>query len=256
MTDPSSSENNAKGPEGRSTSPWEAPHSSGQPRQPEQPGQPGQPRQPQPSASQRPSADRPNRPGAPQKGSRGAATSAADSPRKTLGKGKAAQGQATTTSSGKPGKQQDWGLFRAVVALYGLVIIAYGVWQIFAGTASLPGESTGSSATVAASYGALAAVLCGVGAAFVAIAVKFKWANVLWFVCLMIFLGGVGRIFSWAIFGLPHPLMIVLMVLDLVIPPCLLVWHAWIRKANRIRSEMTQGGTQPAESKKAGKKRS
>ncbi len=252
MTDPSSSENSAKGPEGRSTSPWEAPHPSGQPRQPEQPEQP---RQPQPSGSERPSTDRPKRPGAPQEGPRGAAPST-ESAGKARGKGKAAQGKTATTSSGKPGKQQDWGLFRAVVALYGLVIIAYGIWQIFAGTASLPGESTGSSATVAASYGALAAVLCGVGAAFVAIAVKFKWANVLWFVCLMIFLGGIGRIFSWAIFGLPHPLMIVLMVLDLVIPPCLLVWHAWIRKANRIRSEMTQGGTQPAASKKAGKKRS
>ncbi|WP_129360623.1 DUF4345 domain-containing protein [Rothia uropygioeca] len=159
-------------------------------------------------------------------------------------------------TSSKPGKQQDWGIFRTVVALYGLVIIAYGVWQIFAGTASLPGETEDSSATVASSYGALAAVLCGVGAAFVAIAVKFKWANVLWFVCLMIFLGGIGRIFSWAIFGLPHAVMIVVMVLDLVIPPCLLVWHAWISKANRIRTEMSQGAPQAAPRNKRGKKRS
>ncbi|RUQ21144.1 DUF4345 domain-containing protein [Kocuria sp. HSID16901] len=158
-------------------------------------------------------------------------------------------------AQGKPAsKQQDWGLFRTVVALYGLLIIAYGVWQIVAGTSSLPGETDKSSATVAASYGALAAVLCGVGAAFVAIAIKFKWANVLWFVCLMIFMGGIGRILSWAIFGLPHPLMIVMMVLDLVIPPCLLVWHAWVTKANRIRRDLAQGAAPASQTRPESKR--
>ncbi|WP_051687924.1 DUF4345 domain-containing protein [Curtobacterium sp. S6] len=172
--------------------------------------------------------------------------------------GRSSRGTTTKNSqkSSRPGqaKQQDWGLFRTVVALYGLAIIAYGVWQIVAGTTALPGETERPSATVAGSYGAMAAVLCGVGAAFVAIAIKFKWANVLWFVCLMIFMGGIGRILAWAIFGLPNALMIVLMVLDLVIPPCLLVWHAWVTKANRIRRDMTQGASPSAEAQR-GKKR-
>lgn len=163
---------------------------------------------------------------------------------------KPARGTAPKNSA----KQQDWGLFRSAVVLYGLLIIAYGVWQIVAGTTALPGETERPSATVAGSYGAMAAVLCGVGAAFVAIAIKFKWANVLWFVCLMIFMGGIGRILAWAIFGLPHALMIVLMVLDLVIPPCLLVWHAWVTKANRIRRDMTQGSAPSAEPQRTKKR--
>lgn len=204
-------------------------------------------RQGQPS-SQRPRAPRP---------STGPTTESSTDGKRTASPSQKAKGKSgSNTASAGSVKPQDWGLFRTVVALYGLIIIAYGVWQIFAGTESLPGETVRPSATVASSYGALAAVLCGVGAAFVAIAVKFKWANVLWFVCLMIFLGGIGRIFSWAIFGLPNPLMIVVMVLDLVIPPCLLVWHAWIAKANRIRTEMAQGAPQTAGRKKRGKKRS
>ncbi|WP_129659881.1 DUF4345 domain-containing protein [Rothia halotolerans] len=136
------------------------------------------------------------------------------------------------------GTPHDWTLFRVVIALYGVLIIAYGIWQIAAGTASLPGVAESGGPTVASSYAGLAAVLCGVGASLIAIAVKFKWANMLSFVCFAIFLGGVGRILAWAFFGLPHWSMILLMVLDLVVPPCLLVWYGWIRKANAIRREM------------------
>ena len=56
--------------------------------------------------------------------------------------------------------------------------------------------------------------------------------------CLVVFLGGVGRIISWASHGTPHWSLIVLMVTDLVIPPCLLVWYAWINKSNTIRQQM------------------
>lgn len=146
--------------------------------------------------------------------------------------------QAKKERGKEDGTPHDWTLFRVVIALYGALIIAYGVWQIAAGTGSLPGDAEPSGPTVASSYAGLAAVLCGVGASLIAIAVKFKWANMLSFVCFAIFLGGVGRILAWAFFGLPHWSMILLMVLDLVVPPCLLVWYGWIRKANAIRREM------------------
>jgi hypothetical protein len=159
----------------------------------------------------------------------------------------AAAGSSSAQAKKERGKEDgtphDWTLFRVVIALYGALIIAYGIWQIAAGTGSLPGDAEPSGPTVASSYAGLAAVLCGVGASLIAIAVKFKWANMLSFVCFAIFLGGVGRILAWAFFGLPHWSMILLMVLDLVVPPCLLVWYGWIRKANAIRREMASEGT-------------
>jgi hypothetical protein len=176
----------------------------------------------------------------------GGSAAAGEKPQKDDAGRKRRRPAAAGSSSAQPKKEHgkedgtphDWTLFRVVIALYGALIIAYGVWQIAAGTGSLPGDAEPSGPTVASSYAGLAAVLCGVGASLIAIAVKFKWANMLSFVCFAIFLGGVGRILAWAFFGLPHWSMILLMVLDLVVPPCLLVWYGWIRKANAIRREM------------------
>lgn len=212
-----------------------------------------------------------------QSGSRGAATSAGtDSATATSGRSTgAASAPAAAKTSAEPrrgaaasapagaspaskedGSPHDWSLFRLAIAVYGVLIIAYGVWQVLAGAGSLPGGNPEPGTTIASAYGGLAAVLCGVGAAFVGIAIKFQWANTLSFVCCTVFLGGIGRVLAWAFFGLPHWSSIVLMVLDLVIPPCLLVWYAWITKANRIRREMAAGprGVRPAGSETAGKR--
>ena len=70
--------------------------------------------------------------------------------------------------------------------------------------------------------------------------------NMLVFSCLVVFLGGVGRILSWAFFGTPHWSLIVLMVTELVIPPCLLVWYSWINKSNKIREEMLKASRNQA----------
>lgn len=136
-------------------------------------------------------------------------------------------------------KPQNRGLFRSVVALYGLLIVVYAAWQVVSGTGSAP-ESAGAMVTpsIESNYVFLAATYLGVGLAFIFIAWKFKWANMLVLACLVVFLGGVGRIIAWATFGTPHWSLIVLMVTDLVIPPCLLVWYGWINKSNKIRQQM------------------
>ncbi|QQC59918.1 DUF4345 domain-containing protein [Rothia kristinae] len=206
-----------------------------------------------------------------QSGSRGAdgtaapsgrSAGAASAPAGAKAPAKARRGAAGSAPSGsspaskEDGSPHDWSLFRLAIAVYGVLIIAYGVWQVLAGAGSLPGGNPEPGTTIASAYGGLAAVLCGVGAAFVGIAIKFQWANTLGFVCCTVFLGGIGRVLAWAFFGLPHWSSIVLMVLDLVIPPCLLVWYAWITKANRIRREMAAGprGVRPAGSETAGKR--
>ena len=136
-------------------------------------------------------------------------------------------------------KPQNRAAFRAAVALYGLFMIAYGLWQVFGGVSAVPDAPTDfANSSVQSNYVFFASTYVGVGLSFVFIALKFKWVNMLAFSCLVVFLGGVGRILSWVNFGTPHWSLIVLMVTELVIPPCLLVWYGWINKSNAIRQEM------------------
>ena len=142
-------------------------------------------------------------------------------------------------------KPQNRAAFRAAVALYGLFMIAYGVWQVLGGVRVIPDAPQDfANASVQSNYVFFAAAYVGVGLSFVFIALKFKWVNMLVFSCLVVFLGGVGRILSWAFFGTPHWSLIVLMVTELVIPPCLLIWYAWINKSNKIRQDMLQASQQ------------
>ena len=144
-------------------------------------------------------------------------------------------------------KPQNRAAFRAAVALYGLFMIAYGVWQVLGGVRVIPDAPQDfANPSVQSNYAFFAAAYVGVGLSFVFIALKFKWVNMLVFSCLVVFLGGVGRILSWAFFGTPHWSLIVLMVTELVIPPCLLVWYSWINKSNKIREEMLKASRNQA----------
>ena len=144
-------------------------------------------------------------------------------------------------------KPQNRAAFRAAVALYGLFMIAYGVWQVLGGVRVIPDAPQDfANPSVQSNYVFFAATYVGVGLSFVFIALKFKWVNMLAFSCLVVFLGGVGRILSWAFFGTPHWSLIVLMVTELVIPPCLLVWYGWINKSNKIREEMLKASRNQA----------
>lgn len=152
-------------------------------------------------------------------------------------------------------KPQNRAAFRAAVALYGLFMIAYGLWQVFGGVSAVPDAPTDfANSSVQSNYVFFASTYVGVGLSFVFIALKFKWVNMLAFSCLVVFLGGVGRILSWVNFGTPNWILIVLMVTELVIPPCLLVWYGWINKSNAIRQEMLHASrTQPAAAAKGRK---
>ncbi|MEB7505295.1 DUF4345 domain-containing protein [Arthrobacter koreensis] len=136
----------------------------------------------------------------------------------------------------------DWGVFRAVVVGVGVVIAAIGIYYLITGTAGVAETSGGAvNASLESQFRFFSAMMVGVGAAFVAIAIKFQWANMLWLVCLMVFLGGIGRVLSWAFSGTPHFTLIILMILELAFPPALLVWHRFIVKASELRREIHQG---------------
>ncbi|WP_299165343.1 DUF4345 domain-containing protein [uncultured Arthrobacter sp.] len=141
--------------------------------------------------------------------------------------------------SSKPAKTgNDWSVFRTVVVLVGLVIAGFGGYYLITGTAGLPETGDGPvNPTLENQFRFFAAMMIGVGAAFVTIAIKFQWANMLWLVCLMVFIGGIGRVLSWAFSGTPHFLLIILMVVELAFPAALLVWHRYIAKTSELRRE-------------------
>ncbi|GAB3538703.1 hypothetical protein GCM10027403_25800 [Arthrobacter tecti] len=143
------------------------------------------------------------------------------------------------TGSTKPAKEgNDWSVFRTVVVLVGLVIAGFGAYYLITGTAGLPETGDGAvNPTLENQFRFFAAMMIGVGAAFVTIAIKFQWANMLWLVCLMVFIGGIGRVLSWAFSGTPHFLLIILMVVELAFPAALLVWHRYIAKTSELRRE-------------------
>lgn len=156
----------------------------------------------------------------------------------------AAAGSKTWKSS------DDWGVFRAVVVAVGVVIAAIGAYYLITGTAGVAETSGGAvNASLESQFRFFSAMMIGVGAAFIAIAIKFQWANMLWLVCLMVFLGGIGRVLSWAFSGTPHFTLIILMIVELAFPPALLVWHRFIAKTSELRREIhhgSEGGSAPA----------
>ncbi|MHA7263350.1 DUF4345 domain-containing protein [Arthrobacter sp. TMN-37] len=136
----------------------------------------------------------------------------------------------------------DWSMFRTVVVLVGLILAGFGAYYLILGTAGLP-ETGGRpvNPTLENQFRFFSAMMVGVGAAFVTIAVKFQWANMLWLVCLMVFAGGIGRVLSWAFSGTPHYLLIILMVVELAFPAALLVWHKYITKTAQMRRDFSAG---------------
>ncbi|MEH0111198.1 DUF4345 domain-containing protein [Tersicoccus sp. MR15.9] len=149
------------------------------------------------------------------------------------------QGRTDAPTTSRPGS--DWGTFRAVVIAVGVVLAAVGAYFLITGTHGLPDAASGPfDPTLESQFRFFAAVEIGVGAAFIAIAIKFRWVEVLWLVCMMVFLGGIGRVISWAIVGgTPHWLMIVLMIVELAFPAALLVWHRWITKTVELKRSLT-----------------
>ncbi len=140
------------------------------------------------------------------------------------------------TSEGIGGS--DWSMFRTVVVLVGLILAGFGAYYLILGTAGLPDtDARPVNPTLENQFRFFSAMMVGVGAAFVTIAVKFQWANMLWLVCLMVFAGGIGRVLSWAFSGTPHYLLIILMVIELAFPAALLVWHKYITKTTQLRKD-------------------
>ena len=222
------------------------------------PAQPAQPPTGQPSAApaEQPSAAAAagRKPAVPAAGQTMRPTEKLNLPPAGKRTGTAGQGGKPAKPKAKPYKSSDdWGVFRAVVIGVGILVAGVGIYYLATGTAGVADTGGGEiNASLESQFRFFSAMMVGVGAAFIAIAVKFQWANMLWLVCLMVFLGGIGRVLSWAFSGTPHYTMIILMILELAFPPALLVWHRFIAKTSELKREYSEGAASRADGAAAG----
>lgn len=133
--------------------------------------------------------------------------------------------------------ESDWRWFRIVLGVVGAVVALLGLYHVFAGTSALPGYNAPPDSTLESGYRFASAYVVGSGASLIAISIKFGWANMLYVVTGTIFFSGLCRVYSWAVAGTPHVLLIVSMIVELAAPPVLVVWYLWVRRAQELRSK-------------------
>ncbi|GAA4894875.1 DUF4345 domain-containing protein [Streptomyces coeruleoprunus] len=115
--------------------------------------------------------------------------------------------------------------FQGTLILLGLVVLGTGMVDIVQGTAALPGDPY-AGPTLDSNYRFFAGVWCTLGIVLLAavprpdrhaLAVRGAFAAV--------FVGGVARAVSYLAVGSPHPLHVAFIVVELLLPPPLLLWY-------------------------------
>ncbi|MFE3459826.1 DUF4345 domain-containing protein [Nocardiopsis aegyptia] len=117
--------------------------------------------------------------------------------------------------------------FQALVVLSALIILTTGAMDVALGTAPLPGEDA-VPVNVDSNYRFFAAVWLTLGVALVVVAARVREpdsAPLLRLVCTAVVLGGLARVWSIVVAGVPDPMLLGLLGLEFVLPPILLLWH-------------------------------
>lgn len=145
---------------------------------------------------------------------------------------------------------KDWLLFQIATGLVGVGLVALGMFGVFQGVEVLPGNQTqASTPTLESSFAFQSALVIGLGLSMLIVTARPARSGLLLAsLAGIVFLGGLARLMSWAIFGLPSGLLVLSMVCELVIPPLLIVWRGWIVRSRQLRSEAVAAaaGKQPA----------
>lgn len=125
-----------------------------------------------------------------------------------------------------------WRLLSTSIAVLGGVAILTGLVGVVGGLAIAPGEPT--APFLDSEYRFVNAIWLMVGIALAwSLREPFERAAVTRFVLVAIVLGGLSRLVSFALQGIPYPAFIVSLAIELIVVPALLVWHVRVVKARR-----------------------
>ena len=126
-----------------------------------------------------------------------------------------------------------------LLLLMGVACVAIGAFHLTLGIDSVPGEG-GMGATVDSRERFYGAIFAGYGLVWIWAARQrpIPATAVRWLAGILL-LGGVGRLLSWVVQGLPQWFQIPLAVLELALPPV----YFWLANADerRVRRQPTTG---------------
>jgi hypothetical protein len=120
---------------------------------------------------------------------------------------------------------------QAVLTLGGVVGVATGIFGIATGAEGMPGDNA-AGASVESELRFLYVFWIAYGLALIRVApraVTETWA--VRALALILFVAGLARAVAWLDVGRPDGLFVALMVVELVLPPLLVVWQARLAAA-------------------------
>jgi Domain of unknown function (DUF4345) len=115
--------------------------------------------------------------------------------------------------------------------LGGLVAIGTGLFDLTTGIDGLPGESA-ASGTAESEFRFLNVFWIGYGAALLRVAPRAALET--WAVrtlMALLFAAGLARVLAWVAVGRPDDLFVALMVIELVVPPLVVLWQARLARS-------------------------
>ncbi len=108
----------------------------------------------------------------------------------------------------------------------GLFVAGTGLLEVVFGPAVLLPGSPEAVPTLDSNYRFFAVMWLAIGVAMLSVVPRVREATtVLRFVSAAVFVGGLARIVSWLDTGQPHGLMVVLLGVELILPPVLVLWQ-------------------------------
>jgi uncharacterized protein DUF4345 len=121
-------------------------------------------------------------------------------------------------------------LQRTLVAL-AAIPIATGALSLLLGSAVIP-DAGSTAASVESELRFYSVWYLGAGVFLASLAPRIEQrGRELQAVCGLLVLGAVGRLLAIASSGRPHPLFVALLVVELVLPPVLVLWQARVARA-------------------------
>lgn len=129
---------------------------------------------------------------------------------------------------GRP--RQDGGVgvraFQVVLAVLGLFIAGTGLLEVVLGPSVLLPGSPEAGPTLDSNYRFFAVMWLAIGVALLSAVRRVREATtVVRFVSAAVFVGGLARLVSWLATGQPHAMMLVLLAVELTVPPFLVLWQ-------------------------------
>ncbi|MGK5632216.1 DUF4345 domain-containing protein [Streptomyces sp. URMC 123] len=118
-----------------------------------------------------------------------------------------------------------------MLAVLSLIPIGTGLMDAFAGVNALPSEQV-ANADLESNYRFLATIWLGVGVLILWIIPRVETALLPFrAVCAVTVAGGLVRLLSMAVAGVPHTMFVWAFVLELVAPPLLALWQTRVARA-------------------------